>query len=275
MNPDRHSPSPGSSAYYLVRFAPRAHRPALLALYEIAHAISSVHREIDDPGVASTKLAWWRNELTQAAAGSGHHPTVLRLASQLKTDGHPCWQALQGCVTAAESDAQQSRYLDEAALLRQVELSASSIASAATLILTSGDAKWVAQTQNAVTAAGLVQIMRRLGQDARRGCLYVPINDLQQFDVKAHEILQIKPGLQQEARFINLMQHEAQRARQRIEQARSGLAEQPRALRRFNAALLAHNHELLNALEAARFEVLSQHVSLTPLRKLWLAWTAR
>lgn len=276
MNPDRHSPPPGSSAYYLIRFAPRVRRESLLALHEIAHAISNVHREIDDPGVASTKLAWWRNEINHATSGSGQHPTVRRLSDRLDNAiGHPCWTALQACVAAAEADAQQSRYLDEAALLRQLALSASGIASAAASILAPGETQWIAPTQSALTAAGLVQILRHLGRDARRGCLYVPINDLQQFDVKAHEILQIKPGLQKEARFINLMRHQAQRARQHIAQARSSLVGQPRALRRFNAALLAHNNDLLDALEAAQFDVLSQHISLTPLRKLWLAWTAR
>jgi phytoene/squalene synthetase len=49
----------------------------------------------------------------------------------------------------------------------------------------------------------------------------------------------------------------------------------PPATRRFDAVLLAHNEQLLNALEEANFAVLSQHIGLTPLRKLWLAWTAR
>lgn len=275
MNPDRHSPPPGSSAYYLIRFAPRVHRPALGALYEIVHAIHAVHREIDDPGVAGTKLAWWRDEIGQAAQGTARHPAVQRLHAELKQIGHPCWQALQNCVAAAEANAQQSRYLDETALLRQVESIANSSAQAIASILVPTPNAASATLGAAAITAVLVQSIRRLGQDARRGVLYVPINDLQQFDVKAHEILQIKSGLQQEARYQNLMRHQAQRAHRHLEAARADLKNQPRALRRFNAILLAHNSELLDALEAARFEVLHQHIGLTPLRKLWLGLVAR
>jgi phytoene synthase len=275
MTPDRHSPRPGSSAYYAIRFAPKQHRAALQALYEVMHAIHAVPREIEDPGVAATKLNWWRNELREAAQGTAHHPAVLRLQTELQQIDHPCWSALQQGVAAVESDAQQSRYLDEPALLRQVRQIVSYQCHALTSILAPGHTLASEQTNASGVAVALVQLIRRLGHDVRRGVLCVPINELQQFDVKAHEILQIKAGLEREARFQELMRLQAKRARLHLEQARSTLKMLPSAKRRFDAVLLAHNEQLLNALEEANFAVLSQHIGLTPLRKLWLAWTAR
>jgi phytoene synthase len=277
MTHDRHSPAPGSSAYYVLRFAPRRQRPALRALYEIAHAMDSVHRDIADPGVAQAKLGWWHDEISRAAQGSAQHPVVQRLQAQLDQGAATplVWRALQGCVAAAESDAQQSRYLDEPALLRQVRASAHSLAEAAAAILAPDGATAVDAAGATASAVALVQLMRNLGRDARRGYLYVPIDDLQRCEVKAHEILQLKAGLQDEPRFQALMQRQAERARGHLQDARARLADQPRDLRRVLAALLAHNIELLGALEAAHFGVLNQHISLTPLRKLWLTWTAR
>lgn len=275
MTPDRHSPRPGSSAYYAIRFAPKQHRAALQALYEVLHAIHAVPREIEDSGVAATKLNWWRNELREAAQGPAHHPAVVRLQAELQRAGSSCWSALQQGVTAVESDAQQSRYLDEAALLSQVGQIASYQSQALTSIWAPEHAVAPEQIGAAGIAAALVQLIRRLGHDVRRGVLYVPINDLQQFDIRAHEILQLKTGLEQDARFQELMRQQAKRARLHLEQARSSVNELPPALRRFATVVLTHNEQLLNELEKAKFAVLSQHISLTPLRKLWLAWTAR
>lgn len=272
MPVERHSPQPGSSVYYAIRFAPRRHRPALTAAYEIVHAICSVPREIADPGVAQAKLNWWRSEISQASHGAPQHPATQRLLAQLGASASPCWSALQACIAATESGAQQSRYLDETALLRQIESSASGLGQALATILSPGTTAPGSSTE---TAVGLVQTMRRLGRDARHGDLLIPINDLQQFDVKAHEILQLKPGLEDEPRYLALMRHQAERARQHLAQARASLPEQPRPLRRFHTALLAHNVELLDAIEANRFAVLNQHIALTPVRKLWLAWRAR
>lgn len=275
MNPDRHSPAPGSSAYYAIRFAPRRHRQALRALYEILRAIDNVHREITDPGVAATKLNWWRNELGLGAEGTAQHPAVLRLQAQIAQSDHPCWIALQNFTDTALSGAQQSRYLDEAALLRQVNRAAGSVAQAVASVLAPNHEAPAATLGATAAASSLVRMLQRLGRDARQGYLYVPINDLQRFGVKAHEILQIRSGLQQEARFQSLMRHQAERARAHLAQARSSLAQLPPPLRRFNAIMLAHSSELLSALEAAEFAVLTQHISLTPLRKLWLAWSTR
>ena len=175
MTHDRHSLAPGSSAYYALRFAPRRHRPTLQALHEITHAIDSVHRSINDPGVAQAKLGWWRDEISRAAQGAAQHPAVQRLQTRLNLNaaGQPAaqlvWRALQACVAAAESDAQQSRYLDEAALLRQVRASAHSVADAATAILAPDEATSVEATRAVACAVTLVQLLRSLGRDARRG----------------------------------------------------------------------------------------------------------
>ncbi|WP_374592139.1 squalene/phytoene synthase family protein [Aquabacterium sp.] len=272
MTPERHRLQPGSSVYYAIRFAPRHHRPALTTLHEIVQAIRSTPREITDPGVAQAKLTWWRNELAQSSKGNPQHPATRRLFALLGMSGARCWPALQACVATTESGAQQSRYLDETALLRQIEASANGLAQALAAVLHPDAAE---TNFSAEVAIGLVQALRNLGRDARQGDLFIPINDLQQFDVKAHEIMQFKAGLQEEPRYLALMRHQAERAHRHLALARACLREQPRPLRRFHAALLAHNSELLGAIESHHFAVLNQHIALTPLRKLWLAWSAR
>ena len=62
------------------------------------------------------------------------------------------------------------------------------------------DAQTVAYAHKLGLALQLTNIIRDVGEDARRGRIYLPVNELQQFDVKAHEISQRAVELQRALR---------------------------------------------------------------------------
>ncbi len=275
MIEDHHTPAPGSSAYYAIRFAPASTRNRLHALYAVAHAIASVPREVHDVHVAQSKLNWWQNELVRATQGQAQHPAVQDLALHLQSTHHFCWSALRAHTSAAQALLQQSRYLDEHALLQQTTDSAHPLADMVASILAPEHTLPPSAVRSTHVAAALVRTLQRTGADVRTGCLRIPISELQQFNIKAHEILNGPPALQTDERYLQLMAHQTLRARHHLDQARQTLHQQPRALRRFSAIVLAHHRDLLDAIEAQRYAVLHQHIRLTPLRKLWLGWIAR
>ncbi len=114
----------------------------------------------------------------------------------------------------------------------------------------------------------LTNIIRDVGEDALRGRIYLPVSELQQFDVKAHEILNRVDS----DRFQSLMQFQAQRAHALYDQALSLLPAQDWRQQKPGLMMASIYRTLLREIEAQRFPVLKQRVSLTPLRKLWLAW---
>jgi phytoene synthase len=262
----------GSNLHYALRRAPPSARPALTWLHALCRTIWNVTREVSDPGVAAAKLAWWAGELSKTEQGEATHPLTRALAAE--SGGAPDVSALQAFVQGCELDLRQSRLLDEAALLQHARLVGGAPWSAAAALL--GLDETQAQALHAAgTALRLADIVSRLGLDLREGRVYIPIDELQRFGVKAGE-LQAGPALQAESRFHELMAHEVRRARERIEAASGplrGRGIDPR-LSRPARALCALALATLQEVEDEHYALLDRRLMLTPLRKVWIAWRA-
>lgn len=111
-------------------------------------------------------------------------------------------------------------------------------------------------------------IIRDVGEDARKNRIYLPIEDLQKFGVPAADIL----GLRQSEGFRRLMQFQAERARAHYEDAFRALPAADRKAQRPGLIMAAIYRALLEEIERDGFSVLHERTSLTPLRKFWIAW---
>ncbi len=259
--------SSGSSFYYAFLFLPAPRRAAITAFYAFCREVDDVVDEVSDPGVAAVKLAWWRKEVAQAYAGTPTHPVMQALMPWTAEFGIEQRQ-LQAVIEGCEMDLAQTRYLDFAALERYCHLVAGIVGEVAARIF--------GQTQDATTgyahklglAFQLTNIIRAVGEDALRGRIYLPISELQQFDVKAHEITK----RQYSERFTALMRFQAQRAHALYDEALALLPAADRRSQKPGLMMASIYRTLLREIEGEGFQVLHQRISLTPLRKLWLAW---
>jgi phytoene synthase len=114
----------------------------------------------------------------------------------------------------------------------------------------------------------LTNIIRDVGEDARKGRIYLPINELQQFGVTAADLLNARHS----EKFENLMRFQVTRAKQAYVDAFALLPAEDRRAQRPGLMMAAIYRAVLEEIERDRFQVLNQRISLTPLRKLWLAW---
>ncbi len=259
--------SSGSSFYYAFLFLPAPRRAAITAFYAFCREVDDVVDEVSDPGVAAVKLAWWRKEVAQAYAGTPTHPVMQALMPWTTEFGIEQRQ-LQAVIEGCEMDLAQTRYLDFAALERYCHLVAGIVGEVAARIF--------GQTQDATTAYAhklglafqLTNIIRDVGEDAMRGRIYLPISELQQFDVKAHEITK----RQYSERFAALMQFQARRAHALYDEALALLPAVDRRSQKPGLMMASIYRTLLREIEGEGFQVLHQRISLTPLRKFWLAW---
>ena len=74
----------GSSFYYAFLFLPPPRRAAITAFYAFCREVDDVVDEVSDPGVAATKLAWWRKEVMSAFNGQPSHPAMKALLPHVK-----------------------------------------------------------------------------------------------------------------------------------------------------------------------------------------------
>lgn len=257
----------GSSFYYAFLFLPKDRRAAITAFYAFCREVDDVVDEVSDPGVAATKLAWWQSEVRKSFAGQPNHPVMQALmpyAAQFGIQAEHLLAVIEGC----QMDLEQTRYLDFAGLQRYCHLVAGVVGEVAARIFGQTSEQTTQYAHKLGLAFQLTNIIRDVGEDAMRGRIYLPVEELQQFDVKAHEVLNRKYS----DRFAALMRFQAERAHRLYDEAFALLPPQDRRTQKPGLMMASIYRTLLREIEADQFQVLHQRVSLTPLRKLWLAW---
>jgi len=256
----------GSSFYYAFLFLPPPRRAAITAFYAFCREVDDVADEVSDPGVAAAKLAWWRSEVASSYASAPTHPVTRALMPHCAAyDIEP--RHLLAVIEGCQMDIDQSRYLDFAGLARYCDLVAGVVGEVAASIFGRTRESTLAYAHALGLAMQLTNIIRDVGDDARRGRIYLPLDELKRFDVKASELLERKYS----ERFRSLMAFQAERAERCYEEALARLEEADRPAQKPGLMMANIYRSLLHEIEADGFQVLHQRISLTPIRKLWIA----
>ena len=260
----------GSSFYYAFLFLPPERRAAITAFYAFCREVDDVVDEMRDPSVASTKLAWWQQEVGRAFTGTAQHPVLQALMPHTTVYGITA-EHLNAVIEGCRMDLEQTRYLDYTGLQRYCHLVAGIVGEVAARIFGHTQAATIDYAHKLGLALQLTNIIRDVGDDARRGRIYLPVSELQRFDVKAHELLKRSSPWGYSDRFDALMQFQAQRAHEVYDAALRLLPAADRSAQKPGLMMANIYRTLLREIESDRFQVLHQRTSLTPLRKLWIA----
>ena len=255
------------SFYYSFLFLPPERRRAITALYAFCREVDDTVDECTDQSIARIKLAWWRNEVSNTFAGKPEHPVMKALQPHI-APYQLQEQHVQAIIDGMEMDLDQTRYLDYAALQRYCWHVASVVGILSASIFGAANAQTLQYAEKLGLAFQLTNIIRDVGDDARKGRIYLPINELQQFEVTAADILNARPS----EKFEALMRFQTERAQKIYDEAFALLPKEDRRAQRPGLMMAAIYRTLLDEIERDGFHVLKQRISLTPLRKLWLAW---
>ena len=259
--------SSGSSFYYSFMFLQPNRRRAITALYAFCREVDDVVDECQDLQIASTKLAWWRQEVAKLYTGKPEHPVTQALVPVIAEFAVPQEQLLE-IIDGMEMDLQQSRYLDFKALSLYCYRVASVVGLLAAEIFGYQDRKTLKYAHDLGMAFQLTNIIRDVGEDARRGRVYLPMDELKRFEVPVADILNARHS----DNFRKLMEFQIERAEQYYAQAMNMLPTADRKTQRPGLVMAAIYRTLLEEIKNDGCLVLSQRTSLTPIRKLWIAW---
>ncbi len=257
----------GSSFYYSFLFLPPERRRAITALYAFCREVDDTVDDCTDSTVARTRLAWWRKEVQSMLEGNPSHPVTQALQPHLKPfdlDG----KHLQAIIDGMEMDLDQTRYLDFPGLQRYCWHVASVVGLLSARIFGVTQPETLEYAEKLGLALQLTNIIRDVGDDARKGRIYLPNSELQRFKVTAADILHARHT----PAFEQLMQFQVERAQRAYDEALALLPPADRKAQRPGLMMAAIYRTLLTEIERDGFHVLNQHISLTPIRKLWLAW---
>jgi len=261
----------GSSFYYSFLFLPEERRRAIIALYAFCREVDDVVDEYADVGVARTKLAWWRDEVARLYDGAPQHPVSRALAPAVERFGLQQEHFLE-IVDGMQMDLDYDAYPSFTELSLYCYRAASVVGLLTAGIFGYEDAATTRYANDLGLAFQLTNILRDVREDAERGRVYLPLDELQRFGVAAEELR--KPVTTDAIR--ELFAFQATRARDYYRRAFEHLPETDRYAQRSGLIMAEIYQRLLDEIERDGYRVLEHRIRLTPLRKLWLAWrTAR
>jgi len=263
--------SSGSSFYYSFLFLPASQRRAIVALYAFCREVDDVVDECSDRDLARRKLAWWREETNACFEGRASHPVTRALQPALAEYNLP-GEYFHEIIDGMEMDLEQQRYESFHQLALYCHRVAGVVGLLSAEIFGYRERQTLKYAETLGTALQLTNIIRDVRDDAERGRIYLPLDELLEYRINPHDLLN---GRNLDA-MPALLAMQAERARSYYERALQLLPEQDRYAQRSGLIMAAIYRTLLHEIEADGMNVMQQRTSLTPLRKLWIAWnTAR
>ncbi|MGH8802732.1 MAG: presqualene diphosphate synthase HpnD [Casimicrobiaceae bacterium] len=256
----------GPDLRYSIRLLSVERRRAVTALHAYSREIEDAVRAASDPGVARVRLGWWRGELASVFAGTPSHPVALALKASTRVYPLPR-EPLENVIVGREGEVDRTRFHDFAALEAWCDRVAGGVAMAAAALFGYEDPATPGVARELGIAMELTRMLRDVGDDARRGRLRLPQDELARFEVDAPEVL----GLRTSPRFTALLAMQAERIQRMFARALARLPAADRHVQAPGLALAAIHRALLDEIARDGFRVLERRVALTPVRKLWIA----
>lgn len=273
MSPDEYcqqkAARSGSSFYYAFRFLEPDRRRAITALYAFCREVDDVVDDCREPAVARSKLNWWREEIARLFDGDPRHPITRALAPNL-APFDLSREYFEEIIDGMQMDLDYDAYPDFATLSLYCYRVASVVGLLSARIFGYTDRRTLKYAHDLGMALQLTNILRDVHEDAVRGRVYIPLDELERFGVKAEEF---RSNITRETHQA-LFAFQAQRARDYYARAEAQLPEQDRYAQRPGLIMAAIYRALLDEIERDGFRILEHRVHLTPLRKLWIAWRA-
>jgi phytoene synthase len=271
MTPDEYcqhkAAQSGSSFYYSFLFLAPERRRAITALYAFCREVDDAVDEPSDPSAARATLAWWRGEVARLFAGNPQHPVTLALDPAIDPFGLTKAQ-LNEIMDGMEMDLKQSRYMNFSNLQLYCHRVAGVVGALAAGIFGYRNAKTREYAEKLGLAFQLTNIIRDVGEDARKNRIYLPLDELKEYGVTAADIL----NASHTESFVRLMRFQAERARRCYDEALEILPAEDRRAQRPGLMMAAIYRALLDEIDGDDYRVLQQRTALTPIRKLWIAW---
>lgn len=256
----------GSSFYYSFLLLPRAKREAIIAFYAFCREVDDVVDECREPAVARVKLDWWRAELDRLYAGTPSHPVSQALLPVIGPHAIDREQ-LEEIIDGMAMDLDQQRYPDFKSLRLYCHRVAGVVGEVAAAIFGYQDHATLKYAARLGLAFQLTNILRDVGEDARRGRIYLPLDELARFGVGEADLAEGRDG----EGFRQLMEFQYRRARDTYDEAMALLPAGDRKSQRPGLVMAAIYREVLEEIRRSGYPVLRRRVSLSPIRKLWLA----
>jgi len=276
MTPDEYcqekTQQSSSSFYYSFLFLNDTQRQAMTALYAFCREVDDVVDECSDQSVAANKLNWWREEIHSAFHAQPNHPVSIALKTAI--NHYPLKEKyFQELISGMEMDLYTQQYASFNELSLYCYRAASVVGLLTIEILGYKDSGTIEYAHNLGIALQLINILRDVKEDAARGRIYIPQDELAQFGVSSSMLLNNQSNNTDQKKTRSLFEFQAKRAQEYYEKAFSTLDPGDRYAQRTGIIMAEIYYALLKKIKSSNYPVLEKRINIAKLKKLWIAWS--
>jgi phytoene synthase len=256
-----------TSFYYSFSLLPKEKREAIHAVYAFCRYTDDIVDEEGDRDAKLVQLRRWRRELGRALRGTSGFPLLNQLSAVARRFNIPV-ELFYDLFRGMEMDLTKTRYETFDELYEYCYLVASTVGLMCRNIFGYRNESTREYAVNLGMALQLTNILRDIADDARRGRIYLPLEDLRRFGYTEDDLLHGRYTPQ----FVELMRFEVGRARAYFDRARDVLLDEDKRFffaARIMWSIYAH---LLNRIERSEYNVFKRRISISTFLKLLIAF---
>jgi phytoene synthase len=189
-------------------FLPKDKRNAVYASYAFCRYADDIVDEMKGKGVEALILRWER-DLDNAYVGKATHPIMVAMADAVKRYRIPK-EPYKGLIAGCKMDLTIKRYRNFQELLQYCDLVATTIGKISLHIFGYKNPNAKKYARYLSIALQLTNILRDVGEDARKGRIYIPVDELERFGYSESELMRGVMNTQ----YYRLMKFQVGRARE-------------------------------------------------------------
>ena len=250
------------------RFLSVEKRNAITVLYAFCRELDDVVDGCTDPNVAQITLNWWRSDLEKVFNNEMSEHPVHQALKDIQVNFDLPKNEFEALIDGMQMDLEQARYGSFDELKLYCHRVAGVVGRLIARILGFSNPKTLEYADKMGLALQLTNIIRDVGEDARQGRIYLPIEEMQKFDVPANVIMQCKPT----DNFAKLMQFQVDRARETYREAMLLLPAADKKSQKVGLIMAAIYYALLNEIDRDGVQnVLTYKIAIPSPRKKRIA----
>lgn len=250
------------------RFLSVEKRNAITVLYAFCRELDDVVDGCTDPNVAQITLNWWRSDLEKVFNNEMPEHPVYQALKDIRANFDLPKNEFEALIDGMQMDLEQARYGSFDELKLYCHRVAGVVGCLIARILGFSNPKTLEYADKMGLALQLTNIIRDVGEDARQGRIYLPIEEMQKFDVPANVIMQCKPT----DNFAKLMQFQVNRARETYREAMLLLPAEDKKSQKVGLIMAAIYYALLNEINRDGAQnVLTYKIAIPSPRKKRIA----
>lgn len=254
-----------SNFYYSFLILPKPKRDAINVVYAWCRYTDDIVDEEESVKQKYDRLHLWRREFERAIEGTSRYPLLNKLSQIIQRFNIPLYH-FHDLIKGMEMDLLKTRYATFEELREYCYRAASTVGLICTEIFGYKHEGAKEYAINLGIALQLTNILRDINVDAKKGRIYLPLEDLERFGYSEEELL---AGTYNQ-KFVQLMKFECERARSYFKLALENLSEEDKPLFLAAQIMEAIYFRLLLDIERAQYNVFDKRIRLSNLTKFFI-----